>query len=83
MPGVYGGYLDKIPFGAFVNKGLTLKTGQTHVHRYLPTLLDKIDRGEIDPSFIITHRGTLDDAPDFYKTFLHREDGCIKCVMNP
>ena len=83
MPGVYGGYLDKIPFGAFVNKGLTLKTGQTHVHRYLPGLLDKIDKGEIDPSFIITHRGTLDDAPDFYKTFLHREDGCIKCVMNP
>ncbi len=83
MPGVYGGYLDKIPFGAFVNKGLTLKSGQTHVHRYLPKLLDKIDKGEIDPSFIITHRGTLDDAPEFYKTFLHREDGCIKCVMNP
>ena len=83
MPGVYGGFLDKIPFGAFVNKGLTLKTGQTHVHRYLPTLMRKIENGEIDPSFVITHRGALDDAPDLYKTFHDKKDGCIKCVMNP
>ena len=83
MPGVYGGFLDKIPFGAFVNKGLTLKTGQTHVHRYLPTLMRKIENGEIDPSFVITHRGALDDAPDLYKTFHDKKDGCIKCVMTP
>lgn len=83
MPGVYGGFLDKIPFGAFVNKGLTLKSGQTHVHRYLPILLEKIEKGEIDPSFVITHRGSLDDAPDLYKTFRDKKDGCIKCVMTP
>lgn len=83
MPGVYGGYLDGIPFGAFVNKGLTLKSGQTHVHRYMPVLLEKIDKGEIDPSFIITHRAKLDDAPELYKTFRDKADGCIKVVLTP
>ncbi len=82
-PGVYMGYLDKIPFGAFVGKGLTLKTGQTHVHRYLPTLMQKIEDGEIDPSFIITHRAKLADAPELYKTFRDKKDGCIKVVMTP
>lgn len=83
VPGVYGGFLDKIPFGAFVNKGLTLRTGQTHVHRYLEPLLSRIEGGDIDPSYIITHRGSLDDAPEFYKTFMHKEDDCVKCVMKP
>lgn len=83
MPGVYAGYLDAVPFGAFVNKGLTLKSGQTHVHRYMPILLDKIERGEIDPTFLITHRGRLDEAPDLYKTFRDKADGCIKVVLTP
>lgn len=83
VPGVYGGFLDKIPFGAFVNKGLTLKTGQTHVHKYLEPLLQRIDGGDIDPSYIITHRGDLDDAPEFYKTFMQKHDECVKCVMKP
>ena len=82
-PGVYFGMLDAVPFGSFVGKALTWKSGQTHVQRYLPLLMEKIQGGEIDPSFIITHRGTLDDAPGFYKTFHDRADQCIKCVMNP
>jgi len=83
MPGVYIGFLDKIPLGAFMNKGLTLKTGQTHTHRYLAPLLDKIVAGEIDPSFVITHKATLEDGPDLYKTFRDKQDGCIKVVMTP
>jgi threonine dehydrogenase-like Zn-dependent dehydrogenase len=81
IPGVYGGFADKIPVGAMMNKGLTIKTGQTHVHRYLQPLLERIEDGQIDPSLVITHRGTLDDAPDFYRTFRDKQDGCIKCVM--
>ncbi len=83
MPGVYIGFLDKIPMGAFMNKGLTLKTGQTHTHRYLQPLLDKIVSGEIDPSFVITHKATLEDGPDLYKAFRDKEQGCIKVVMKP
>lgn len=83
VAGVYIGLLDKIPFGALMNKGLTLKTGQTHVHRYLAPLLEKIEQGEIDPSFVITHRLKLDDAPGAYKTFREKEEGCIKVVMTP
>ena len=83
VPGVYIGFLDKIPFGALMNKGLTLKTGQTHVQRYLPTLLSKIESGEIDPSFVITHEAPLDAAPDLYKTFRDKKDGCIKVVLKP
>lgn len=83
MPGIYLGYLDKIPLGAFVNKGLTLRAGQTHVHRYLRPLMEKIMAGEIDPSFVITHRISLDDAPEAYKTFRDKKDGCIKVVMRP
>jgi len=83
MPGVYIGFLDKIPLGAFMNKGLTLKTGQTHTHRYLAPLLQKIVDGEIDPSFVITHKATLEDGPDLYKTFRDKQDGCIKVVMKP
>jgi threonine dehydrogenase-like Zn-dependent dehydrogenase len=83
IPGVYIGFLDKIPFGAVVNKGLTLKTGQTHVPRYSQKLLNKIEAGEIDPSFVITHRLTLDDGPEAYRTFCDKQDGCIKVVMTP
>jgi threonine dehydrogenase-like Zn-dependent dehydrogenase len=83
VPGVYLGYLDKVPFGAAMNKGLTLKMGQTHMHRYMRPLLERIEKGEIDPSFIITHRMKLIDAPDGYKTFRDKNDGCIKIVMTP
>jgi threonine dehydrogenase-like Zn-dependent dehydrogenase len=83
VPGVYVGFLDKIPFGAAMNKGLTIKTGQTHVQRYTAPLLEKIQAGDIDPSFIITHRLRLEDAPGAYKTFRDKEDGCIKVVLKP
>jgi threonine dehydrogenase-like Zn-dependent dehydrogenase len=83
IPGVYIGFLDKIPFGAAMNKGLTMKMGQTHVQKYLQPLLSKIEAGEIDPSFLITHRVKLQDAPNAYKTFRDKEDGCIKVVLNP
>jgi threonine dehydrogenase-like Zn-dependent dehydrogenase len=83
IPGVYGGLLDKFPLGAAFAKGLTLKMGQTNVHRYLPKLLDHILKGDIDPSFVITHRLTLDDAPDAYRTFRDKKDHCIKVVMKP
>jgi threonine dehydrogenase-like Zn-dependent dehydrogenase len=83
IPGVYGGWLDKFPLGAAFAKGLTLKMGQTHMHKYMPQLLQRIERGEINPSFIITHRVTLDQAPEMYKTFREKEDGCIKVVMKP
>jgi threonine dehydrogenase-like Zn-dependent dehydrogenase len=83
IPGVYIGFLDKIPFGAAMNKGLTMKMGQTHVQKYLQPLLSKIEAGEIDPSFVITHRLKLEDAPKAYKTFRDKEDGCIKVVLSP
>ena len=83
VPGAYVGAPDKIPMGAFMNKGLTMKTGQTHMQRYLRPLLDKIEAGQIDPSFIITHRIKLDEAPEAYKTFRDKKDGCIKVVIQP
>ncbi len=83
LPGVYGGYLDKIPFGAAFAKGLTFKMGQTHVHRYLHPLLNTIKEGQIDPSFVITHRMSLDEAPHAYDIFKHKEDECIKVVLKP
>ena len=83
VPGVYIGFLDKIPFGALMNKGLSIRTGQTHTHRYLAPLLEKVVGGEIDPSFVITHRATLEDGPDLYQTFRDKKDGCIKVVMKP
>ena len=83
IPGVYGGLLDKMNVGAAFAKGLTFKMGQTHVHRYLRPLLERIERGEIDPSFVITHRMSLEDAPHGYKIFGDREDGCIKIVLKP
>jgi threonine dehydrogenase-like Zn-dependent dehydrogenase len=83
VPGVYVGLIDKLPFGAVMNKGLTIKTGQTHVQRYTEPLLKKIKGGEIDPSFIVTHRLPLEEAPAAYKTFRDKEDGCIKVVLKP
>jgi threonine dehydrogenase-like Zn-dependent dehydrogenase len=83
VPGVYGGFVDKIPFGALVNKALTLKSGQTHVHKYMQPLLNRIQKGEIDPSFVITHRMSLDDAPHGYEIFCNKQDNCIKVVLTP
>lgn len=83
VPGVYGGVDDKIPIGAMMNKGLTIKTGQTHVPRYFGPLLDRIKKGEIDPSFIITHRMKLADAPQGFEMFVHKQDNCIKIVLTP
>ena len=83
VPGVYIGVVDKLPFGAAMNKGLTFKMGQTHVQKYLRPLLQKIEEGAIDPSFVITHRLKLDEAPDAYKTFRDKKDGCIKVMLTP
>lgn len=83
VPGVYIGMVDKFPMGAFMNKGLTMKTGQTHVKRYLDTLTDKIRTGEIDTTGIITHRAKLADAPKLYETFRDKKDGCVKVVLTP
>jgi len=83
VPGVYVGMIDKLPFGSVVNKGLTIKSGQTHVQRYSQSLLEKIESGQIDPSFVITHRLPLEEAPAAYKTFRDKEDGCIKVVLKP
>ena len=83
VPGVYIGLLDKIPFGALMNKGLTVRTGQTHVQRYLAPLLKTIEEGKIDPSFVITHERPLEEGPELYKTFRDKKDGCIKVVLKP
>jgi threonine dehydrogenase-like Zn-dependent dehydrogenase len=80
--GVYGGFIDKFPMGSVMNRSLTIRTGQCHVQRYLRPLLERIERGEIDPSFVITHRLTLEDAPRGYDLFLHKQDGCEKVVMS-
>jgi threonine dehydrogenase-like Zn-dependent dehydrogenase len=83
IPGVYGGFIDKVPFGAAFAKGLTLKMGQTHAPRYLRPLLQRIHDGEIDPSFVISDRIGLSEAPEAYNRFSRREDGCTKIVMRP
>ena len=83
LAGVYGSYLDNLPFGAAFNKGLRLEMGQTHVQRYLHPLLDRIRQGQIDPSFVITDRITLDEAPQAYERFNGRTGDCIKVVMTP
>ena len=79
--GVYGGYDDKFPLGAVMNRSLTIKTGQCHVHRYMKPLLDHIQNGDIDPSFVITHKMSLEDAPVGYDIFNHKEDDCLKVVL--
>jgi threonine dehydrogenase-like Zn-dependent dehydrogenase len=81
--GVYGGFIDKFPMGSVMNRSLTIKAGQAHVQRYMRPLLERIQRGDIDPSFIITHRMRLDDAPQGFSQFLQKEDECIKIVLTP
>ena len=81
--GVYGGVVDKFPAGAFMNRALTLRTGQCHVHRYLKPLYEHIRKGDIDPSFVVTHRLGLDTAPDAYETFKHKQDECVKVGLKP
>jgi threonine dehydrogenase-like Zn-dependent dehydrogenase len=81
--GVYGGLLDKFPSGAFMNKGLQLRAGQCHVQKYLRPLYERIRDGEIDPSFVVTHRLSLDEAPNGFETFKHKQDECVKVVLNP
>ena len=83
IPGAYVGVVDKLPLGPAMNKGLTLRMGQTHVQHYSKMLLQKVEAGEIDPSFVITHRLSLKDAPEAYKTFRDKTDGCIKVVLKP
>ncbi|MDF2601079.1 MAG: Alcohol dehydrogenase GroES domain protein [Methylobacterium brachiatum] len=83
IPGVYGGLVDKMPMGALMNKGLTIRTGQTHVNRWTDDLVKRIDDGQIDPSFVITHRAKLDQGPEMYKTFRDKKDNCIKVVLRP
>jgi threonine dehydrogenase-like Zn-dependent dehydrogenase len=81
--GVYGGLLDNMPMGSAINRGLTFRMAQTPVQHYLPKLMERIEKGEIDPSFVITHRATLEEGPELYKTFRAKKDGCIKVVMRP
>ncbi|MCY1014122.1 hypothetical protein OV079_53140 [Nannocystis pusilla] len=83
IPGVYVGAVDKLPMGPAMNKGLTFRMGQTPVQRYQQQLLAKIEVGEIDPSFVITHRLPLDQGPAAYRTFRDKQDGCIKVVLRP
>jgi threonine dehydrogenase-like Zn-dependent dehydrogenase len=81
--GVYGGFIDKFPIGSVMNRSLTIKTGQCHVQRYLRPLLRRIESGEIDPSFVITHRMALDDAPRGYEIFKHKQEDCVKVILTP
>jgi threonine dehydrogenase-like Zn-dependent dehydrogenase len=81
--GVYGGFMDKFPIGSVMNRSITIKTGQCHVQRYLRPLLDRIENGEIDPSFVVTHRMKLDDAPEGYEIFKHKQEECVKVVLTP
>jgi threonine dehydrogenase-like Zn-dependent dehydrogenase len=81
--GAYGGVIDKFPIGAVVNRSLTIKAGQCHVHRYMRPLLERIRNGDLDPTFVITHRPSLEEAPAMYDTFLHEKDDCVKVVLKP
>ena len=83
ITGVYGGVMDKFPIGSLMNRGLTIKTGQTHVHRYLRPLLKRIEDGEIDPSFVVSHHLPLEQAPQGYEMFKHKHDNCTKVVLKP
>lgn len=83
IPGVYGGLVDKLPIGIAMNKGLTFRMGQTHVNRWTDDLLERIEEGQIDPSFVITHTGKLEDGPDMYTLFRNKQDSCIKVVLKP
>jgi threonine dehydrogenase-like Zn-dependent dehydrogenase len=81
--GVYGGFIDKFPAGAWMNRGLTLRTGQCHVQRYMKPLLERIQRGEINPARVITHKLPLDQAPHGYDIFKNKKDNCEKVVLTP
>lgn len=83
VPGVYGGFIDKMPLGQFMNKGLAMKGGQTHMMRYMQPLLERIQNGDVDPSFVMTHRVPLDDAPRMYQVFRDKQDNCEKVVLDP
>jgi threonine dehydrogenase-like Zn-dependent dehydrogenase len=83
VPGVFGGFIDKMPFGSIMNRSLTIKTGQTHVQRYMKPLLERIQKGEIDPSYVVTHHLDLEDAARGYEMFRNKEDDCIKVVLKP
>ena len=83
IPGVYSGLVDKIPMGQAMNKGLTFRMGQTHVNRWTDDLLRRIEEGEIDPSFVITHTVGLEDGPEMYNVFRDKHDSCIKVVLKP
>jgi threonine dehydrogenase-like Zn-dependent dehydrogenase len=83
IPGVYGGLSNMVPMGALMNKGLTVRTGQTHVRRWVPELMRRIDEGEIDPTFVVTHTAPLGQGPELYKTFRDKQDGCVKVVLKP
>jgi threonine dehydrogenase-like Zn-dependent dehydrogenase len=83
IPGVYSGLVDKIPMGQAMNKGLTFRMGQTHVNRWTDDLLRRIEEGQIDPSFVITHTVRLQDGPEMYKVFRDKQDSCIKVVLKP
>jgi threonine dehydrogenase-like Zn-dependent dehydrogenase len=80
--GVYGGFIDKFLMGSVMNRSLTIRSGQCHVQRYMKPLLERVQNGEIDPSFVITHRLPLDEAPRGYKMFLNKEDNCEKVVLS-
>ena len=83
VPGAYVGRVDNLPFGAVMNKGLTIETGQTHVQRYLEPLLNRIEAGDVDPSFVVTHEAPLEDGPEMYRTFNDKADGCVKTILRP
>jgi threonine dehydrogenase-like Zn-dependent dehydrogenase len=83
VAGVYGGFIDKFPMGAIVNRSLTIRSGQTHVHRYMRPLLQRIESGELDPRFVITHRMSLDEAATGFELFGNKEDECLKVVLKP
>jgi threonine dehydrogenase-like Zn-dependent dehydrogenase len=83
IPGVYGGLLDKVPFGAAFGKGITMKMGQTNMHNYMKPLLERIEKGQIDPTYIISHRITLDEAPEMYKVWRDKKEKVTKIVIDP
>jgi len=83
IPGVYGGFVDKNPFGQLMNKGITIPTGPTHLNPRTEDLLRRIEKGQIDPSFVITHVVGLEDGPEMYKVFRDKQDSCIKVVLKP
>jgi hypothetical protein len=83
VPGVYAGLIDKVPMGAFMNKGLTMKTGQTHMMRYIGPLLERVQKGEIDPSFVISHKLPIDSAPEAYRMFRDKQDHCTRSFSSP